>query len=179
MKRYLIIALLLLCLGPLPSANAIVITYQATVIDAAADLWQYDYYLDEWTYGEFSGFIIYFPSDLYFLNYDYDNGVFPPAVNDDWDPLVFQPGFSGDPFEYDVLALTENPSLADPFKVEFTWLGTGIPGSQEFAVYDSSYDLIESGKVAPVPEPATLALLIAGLGALGTAARGRRKFKKT
>jgi hypothetical protein len=180
MKRYLIIALLLLCLGPpLSTANATVITYQATVIDEAAGLWQYDYYLDEWTYGAFSGFIIFFPSDLYLLNYDFDHGVLPPAVNDDWDPLVFQPGYSGGPFEYDVMALTENPSLADPFSVEFTWLGTGSPGSQEFGIYDSSYDIVESGKVAPVPEPATLSLLIAGLGAFGVAARGRRKLKKT
>lgn len=58
------------------------------------------------------------------------------------------------------------------FAVEFDWLGAGVPGAQEFNIYDPvSGFIVESGWTveappAPTPVPAPLALLGLGLGLL-------------
>jgi len=82
------------------------------------------------------------------------------------------PGAFGD---YSALALVDNPSLAGPFRVDVTFLGSGQPGSQPFFVnqFDASHNLvgqIASG-VTGLPEPASFWL--AGLGALLMLARRR------
>jgi hypothetical protein len=67
---------------------------------------------------------------------------------------------------YDALALNNGASLADVFTVAFTWLGSGTPGAQSFAVYDVNFATIESGTTVPavsVPEPPTALLLLVGL----------------
>jgi hypothetical protein len=58
--------------------------------------------------------------------------------------------------------------IATGFKVEFTWLGAGAPGSQAFTVWDpTTLDVLftgvsTAGGTTPIPEPATAALLPAG-----------------
>ena len=78
---------------------------------------------------------------------------------------------------YDALALQDGASLADSFVVSFVWLGSGVPGSQFFEVYDPDFNTIESGETAPVPEPATI--LLVGSGLLALAGLGKRVKKAT
>lgn len=39
------------------------------------------------------------------------------------------------------------------FEASFNYAGGGIPASQYFEVYDSAYNLVDSGWTTPVPEP--------------------------
>ena len=60
--------------------------------------------------------------------------------------LTFQP----DPLlpaagSYDARALAGNASLAETFNVDFIWRGAGVPGSQNFAIFDANFHVIESG----------------------------------
>jgi hypothetical protein len=107
----------------------------------------------------------------------------PPAVNADWDVLVLQPdpGIPADGI-YDALAVTDNPSLADPFVLTFVWLGAEDPGSQPFTVneFDDAGNLLavlEVGVTQPlaqaVPESATFPLIAGGIIALASLRRWR------
>ena len=87
-------------------------------------------------------------------------------MNADFDLLTVQPdlALASNGF-YDALALRNNPSLADLFKVRFVWLGTGTSGSQPFTVYNADFSTQSQGQTTSVPEPSALALLLAALGA--------------
>jgi hypothetical protein len=82
------------------------------------------------------------------------------------------PGAFGD---YSALALVDNPSLAGPFRVDVTFLGSGQPGSQPFLVnqFDANHNLIGTiaTGVTGIPEPVTFWL--GGLGVLMMLARRR------
>lgn len=53
------------------------------------------------------------------------------------------------------------------FSVTFDYLGAGTPGSQLFSIVDpNSFDELDSGARSSVPQPGTLQLMLAGLGAL-------------
>jgi hypothetical protein len=103
-------------------------------------------------------------------------GVTLPPSNQ-WSVLLDQPnhptaGFDGD---YLLTALVDNPSLAGPFSVHFTFLGTGTPsGSQQFTIFDSNFNDIGSGTTG-VPEPASLSLVLGGLLVGAAVWRARRR----
>ena len=84
----------------------------------------------------------------------------PRFVNGDWDPITVQPDLplNSDGF-YDALALRHAPSLADPFKVNVVWRGTGAPGPQPFTIYDTNFQPLVHGQTTSVPEPSAFALL--------------------
>jgi len=98
---------------------------------------------------------------------------------------VFQPNNPPGSFgDYAALALINNPSLTGPFRVDFTFLGTGTPGSQPFVInqYDAGgnfLSIVDSGSTAapggPVPEPATWLLGAAGLIFAAIAKSARRR----
>jgi len=171
------IAALLLFSASISSATNI--TYTAvnlSDVTPGVDLWQYSYAVSGFTFDADYGFTVYFDETLY-------SDLANPSANADWDPIVLQPvpdlPAAG---VYDALALNDVASLADPFTLEFIWLGIGTPGAQPFEVYslDSSGALtvLEEGQTtaaaAPVPEPATMLLFGPGLAALAYA---RKRLK--
>ncbi|HHA19074.1 MAG TPA: PEP-CTERM sorting domain-containing protein [Methylophaga sp.] len=165
MKRFIFITLFIVVFISMVSMRttfAISIVYEATDLSDTTpgeDVWQYTYWLSDYTFNTGYGFTIYFDYQLYSNLEDP-----PPAVNSDWDPIVWQPDSSlPDDGAYDALALVDNASLADPFTISFVWLGSWSPGGQYFEVYDSSFNTVASGQTAPVPEPATFLLISTGL----------------
>jgi len=169
--------LLLFILGS-QSAHSTIITYEAqdlTDTTVGEDLWQYTYNVSDHNFSADTGFSIYFDYTLY-------NDIQDPApsVNADWDILTLQPDlFLPDDGIYDAYALIDNASLADSFIVNFVWLGRNIPTSQAFELYDSSFNVIESGftnsAIAPVPEPQGIFLI--GIGIIGLMYSRRTKRK--
>jgi hypothetical protein len=141
------------------------------------DRWQYRYFVTGLDFPADQGFSVGFDGALYA---SLENP--PPAVNADWDAIVFQPDPAlGSAGAYDALALAAGASLADPFTVTFTWFGGPLPGpgSQPFTVnaFDPSglLTVLETGNTVPfgqpVPEPATVVLV--ALGVAGAAWRSR------
>jgi len=107
--------------------------------------------------------------------------VTTPAVpGNEWDEIVLASA-PGVPAAYDALALAggiADGTAIGGFAVDFTWLGTGTPAGQPFAVYDPvSFALLEEGmtvSVTTVPLPQGFWLLASALASLLGFARTRR-----
>lgn len=128
-------------------------------MNVGEDLWQYSYRVSEHDFLKDDSFAIYFDHDTYANLQD------PvPAVNDDWDAMSFQPDPNITPDGwYDGLALVDHASLADPFSINFVWLGDGNPGAQIFEIYNPDWEVVETGMTSPVPVPSSVVLLMTGL----------------
>lgn len=170
--------------GMARSADAATIGFEALdLVDLVAgeDLWEYRYFVSDFTFQADQGFSIYFDTGLY-----RDLQDPPPLVNDAWDVISIQPEAAlPDPGFYDALALQDGASPATPFVLGFTWLGGAMaPGSQRWTVnqFDASGNLVgflDEGQTiprtdpAPVPEPSTLLLMSGGAGCLAWIRRRR------
>lgn len=104
----------------------------------------------------------------------------PPAS--DWDELVLASGFLIDA-AYDVFALSGGIAPGEAvsgFSIEFSWLGIGMPGAQQFEIYDiDTFDVLATGSTrtasTAVPEPGSLALALAGaISGMATLRRRRQ-----
>lgn len=122
-------------------------------------------------------FTVYFDENLY----SYLTIITSPTT---WDTIAIQPDTGIPASGYvDSLAIAPGAALTDSqsqgdFKVGFTLLGGGTPGSQPFEIVDASYQLIESGSTvftvtSAVPEPDTMWIL--GIGLLVIAGNRLRK----
>ena len=103
------------CVAPAP---AIAVTFRFAVVDLTdttpgQDLWEYSYQVTGLTLTAGQGFTIFFDLNRYTLLQNP-----PPFVNADFDLLIAQPdlALSSNGF-YDALALRNNPSFADLFKL--------------------------------------------------------------
>ncbi len=147
-------------------AHAVTIQYQVTDltdISAGADLWQYTYAVSNHNFSMDTGFSLFFDPTLYT---NLQNSA--PAAHANWDILLIQPDtFTPDNGIYDALALVDNPSLLTLFSIDFVWLGTAIPTSQPFEIYDTNFNLISGGmttsSTSSIPAPFTGLLLVSGL----------------
>jgi hypothetical protein len=155
------------------TAQASTITYIATDlvdVNPGEDLWRYDYTVSGRTFLQAELFDIYFDPSIY------ESLTAELSPSPDWDVLVLQQPSPGNlpPFDvgiYDVFALTDDPPISGPFAVTFIYLGSGSPGAQEFAIFDASSALVETGLTTvpgalAIPEPSTAGLALLGLAAV-------------
>lgn len=174
--RALAAGLLALTAAAMPAQAASVVYSAVDLPDAVAgeDLWQYEYTITG-AFAAFDTLTIEFAHGLY----DQLDLTIATAVLDAQPPLA---GFPGADSLLQFTALSAHASLVDSAAVSFVWLGTGTPGAQTYSVadefgnvYQNSVTRLEGAQQA-VPEPATLALLLAVLlpGAL-TRPGGRRR----
>lgn len=165
MRRLLGASLLLaFALSSAPAA-ALTITFTATDLPDTTpgeDRYRYDYALSGFPHPSGFGFTVFFAPGLHASLQSP-----PPPLGPEWDVIAIQPdpGLPDAGF-YDALALADFPTTLTGFSIEFVWLGAGAPGSQPFVVYDPAFATVESGQTLPVPEPASLVLLVLGLAAL-------------
>ena len=161
-KRIAALAALVVGLGFISGA-AHAVTVQYETIDLAdvvsgEDLWQYRYQVSG-TFETFGGFNLLFEPGSYSQLEEP-----PPVVNADWAVTVTQPapGLPADGL-YTATALSAPPDLSSTFVLNVVWLGGGSPGAQPFDVFNSTFDVIETGVTTVVPLPAAGWLLGAGL----------------
>jgi hypothetical protein len=98
--------------------------------------------------------------------------VSAPGLAGNWS-LQFLGSDPGVSAAFDLSALGQGIPVggqASGFAVQFHWLGAGSPGAQGFEVWNSAFQLIESGMTSPVPEPEVWSMMAAGL-LLATARR--------
>lgn len=145
------------------------------------DRWRVSYRLSGEAFLTDEGFTIYFDHALY---RDL-TGPFPP-LNSGWDLLLLQPDLNlPDDGFLDGLATADGPSLSDPFVVEFTLLGGGVPQAQAFETYSlaAGFTVTGSGTSDPtiIPEPAGGVWLLAptALGLAWLLRAGRRGTEQT
>lgn len=139
------------------------------------DRMKYIYHLDG-AFPPFHGFNLIFDSSLY-ANLD----VTLP-LGSDWQQLLVAPDPAA-PLD-GLLISTALADIADAtaiFEVEFDWTGNGTPGAQPYEIFDDGFNIVSTARTVAfgatnVPEPATLALVVAGLLVLLMRASRRRAF---
>jgi len=98
--------------------------------------------------------------------------VTPANLNAQWSQEILTGIPPAVPAAYDALALAGGVpagTTVTGFAVQFTWLGSGTPGSQPFQIYDpTTFTLLQSGQTtsAPVSVPAAsvLSLILISFG---------------
>ena len=150
---------------------------QSQAIDLAdttpgQDLWQYQYVLSGFNFQAGQGFSVFFDPQLYAALQNPQ-----PSLSPIWSVIAVQPDLIlHQPGYFDGQALVNSPSLADIFKVDFVWLGSGPPPVQTYTIYDVNFSTISGGFTSTnVPEPRVLTFL--SLGVLCLWAR-KSYFKK-
>lgn len=142
-----------------------VVQYQSTDLPdliPGQDRWSYRY-LVTGSFTAFQGLNVLFPAQ------NYQDLQITQADPLDWFTLITQPDVS---LPADGIltasALTDTNAISVPFELDFTWLGSGVPGAQSVEIFDSDFSLIATGFTAPldsnsIPEPSSLLLAAVGL----------------
>lgn len=180
-KSILFVFPVFILLGLISTAGAAQIGYMLT--DFGSGNWGYSYTI---TNNDISGglyvFDIYFPTVSSPEAFNYSN--FTETANPDptnWSSTIFPPSNPGDLSAiYDVEAqntpLALNASLYG-FEVSFTYTGSAVLGSQYFEIYNTDFNLLESGDTVLVPEPGTMMLLASGIFGLVGFRRWAKKWR--
>lgn len=111
------------------------------------------------------------------LNFS-NNGAFSA----DW-VSQFLTSAPGIPASFDIYTLGNGIPVGERisgFSVAFTWLGAGLPGAQEFQIYDANtLGLLESGStevIQPVPLLPAYALFLTALAGIRLVANQKKRF---
>lgn len=146
-----------------PSATATIVTSSATQLNTEENLWQIDYSISDYDAATAYGL------DIYFDYSDYEN-ITLISTESNWSADVFPPDTIIGEEEDGILDIyTEvytSGLLSADFSVTVNWLGQGTPSNQTFEIYDTNYDVIESGTTSAVPVPGSFLLLFSGLSYL-------------
>lgn len=170
-RKILALAAALSIAALLPAARAADVQY--TVTPLGGTQWRYDYVVTNTDLPALDEFSIFFDRTSF-------ASLVVAASPAGWSSIALQPTASQDGL-FDSLAL--NNSLAQGasqggFSVSFSFLGTGTPGAQAFQVVDpfNNNAVLQTGMtIAAIPEPQTLALLLAGIVPVAAWARRRRR----
>lgn len=174
-KNFLVLLASAVCLAV--SAPAATIQFTTTALPGP-NQYRYNYAISGIAFNANQAVDLMFPAALY-------ASLMNPVVGAGFTPLVLQPnnplGVAGD---FTILANTNNPSLAGPFSIDFTFLGAGQPGAQPYVIdtFDANGNLISATAsaltvvpgTAGVPEPTAFALCFIGLLAGGGKWASRR-----
>jgi hypothetical protein len=160
----------LLIAAAYPAAQAVDIGYTATPLGGSS--WRYDYVVTNSDLPALDEFGIFFDRASY-------SDLTVSASPASWSSIALQPTSSVDGL-FDSLALNQSLPLGGSvggFSVSFTYLASGMPGVQGFQVIDpfNGSAVLQTGvTIAAIPEPQTLALLLAGIVPIVGWARRRR-----
>lgn len=162
---------LCIALGCTSAAQATGIDYSLTSL--GSDIWRYDYKLDNTSAGPgFDEITLYFdlPGTQEIISF---------AVPAGWSGLVLpiDPGLPASGFVDAVhnAGLVAAGSTVSGFSVEFRHATGMTPGAQSFELAVSApFQVVASGLTTAVPEPATYALMLSGLGVLAWVGRRPR-----
>lgn len=166
------------------SARALSIAFQVVDLPdpiSGMDRQRYVYTLDEFPFPAGSGFSILYDVSLYS---DLELAGAPSSA--DFDIALFQPDPAiPDEGLFDAVALRAAPAGLGPFAVDFTFSNPSLrPGSQTFVVFDPQFTVVTTGQTvpagaaAPVPEPISSALFVAGALAIAPALARRRRSSR-
>jgi hypothetical protein len=165
-----LLAAALLVASAIPAAQAADIAYTATPLGGAN--WRYDYVVTNDDLVGLDEFSVFFDRTSY-------SNLVVAASPAGWSSIALQPTAALDGL-FDSLALNSSLPMGASlggFSVSFTWLAQGMPGIQPFQVIDpfNGNAVLQTGMtIAAIPEPQSLALLLAGIVPLAWWARRRR-----
>lgn len=154
-----------------PAAQAVDIAYTATPLGGTQ--WRYDYVVTNTDLPALDEFSVFFDRTSF-------ASLVVAASPAGWSSIALQPTASLDGL-FDSLALNNSLAMGASqggFSVSFDFLGTGTPGAQSFQVIDpfNNNAVLQTGMtIAAIPEPQTLALLLAGIVPVAAWARRRRR----
>lgn len=154
----------------LPAAQAADIRFDATPLGGTS--WRYDYAVTNTDLPGLDQFSIFFENSS-FAN------LAVTASPAGWSSIVLQPNSEVDGL-FDSLALIDSlpqGATVGGFSVTFDYLLDGTPGVQDFQIVDpfDSGAILQEGVTRPIPEPQSLALMLAGLAPMAWWARRRRR----
>jgi PEP-CTERM motif len=151
----------------LVGTNLLAGTIQYQVTNLGANLFRYTYTVNGFSFGPNQELQVAFNPTLF-------GTLSNPVAGPGFSAFVFQPNNPpGAPGDYSAFTATGVATPTGPFSVDVTFLGTGVPGSQQFFINQYNPDLIfmqelASGTTqlvgqATIPEPGTLSLGVLGL----------------